>query len=179
MNNIPQEIKDFSESADLFDICEKIGKDNNLMIDQIGNLDAQVRAVLRGFVHSKDFTKKIEVAVEIDTKLASKITEEINKQVFQLIKIKMQESTPPNTSNSDLEKIGGFTIEEESAPLHHPEPETHTEPLVDHLLSRPTYIPQEKVSVAPVVQVPPTAPVKPVEAIKKPSGPDLYREPIE
>jgi len=176
MNNIPQEIKDFSESADLFDICEKIGKDNNLMIDQIGNLDAQVRAVLRGFVHSKDFTKKIEVAVEIDTKLASKITEEINKQVFQLIKVKMQESTPPNTNNSDLEKIGEFTIEEENAPLHHPEPETYTEPLVDHLLSRPTYIPHEKVLAVPVV---PIASVKPVELIKKPSGPDLYREPIE
>jgi len=179
MDNIPSQFKKLAESAELYDQSEKVGGKFGLLIDQIGELDAEIRGVLLGIFKPADFPHHLVERLEIKLDVAQQITEEVNKEIFQVIKAQLQAETPPNTSNSDLEKIGGFTIEEESAPLHHPEPETHTEPLVDHLLSRPTYIPQEKVSVAPVVQVPPTAPVKPVEAIKKPSGPDLYREPIE
>jgi hypothetical protein len=179
MDNIPKQFKDLAESAELYDQSEKVGNKFGLMIDQIGELDAEIRGVLLGLFKPTDFPQHLVERLEIKLDVAQQITEEVNKEIFQVIKAKLQAETPVDNSNADLEKIGDFTIEEESAPLHQPVVETHTEPLVDHLLSRPTYVPQEKVQAAPVVPVTPVAPVKPVEPVKKPSGPDLYREPIE
>ena len=176
---IPEQMKKLAKDPQLYDVVEKIATKFDLMLDQAGELDAEIRRVLLGMSKAADFPKNIEGLLEIKFDVAQQITEEVNKEIFQVIKAKLQAETPVDTSNSDLEKVGGFTIEEESAPLHQPVVETHTEPLVDHLLSKPTYVPQEKVQAAPVVPVAPVTPVKPVEPVKKPSGPDLYREPIE
>jgi seryl-tRNA synthetase len=110
MNTIPKEIQEFSESADLFDISEKIGNQFGLHIDQIGELDSRIRAILRGLASSKTFSNEIQKVLEITPDLASKITEEVNKQVFQVLKTKMQDIE--KSSISDLEKIGNFTIEQ-------------------------------------------------------------------
>jgi curved DNA-binding protein CbpA len=109
MNTIPKEIKDFSESAELFDVSEKIGNQFGLHIDQIGELDSRIRAILRGLASSKSFSDEIKKVLEITPDLASKITEEVNKQVFQVLKTKMQDIE--KSSISDLEKIGNFTID--------------------------------------------------------------------
>lgn len=54
----------------------------------------------------------------------------------------------------------------------------HIEPLADHLLSNRTFVPEEKINLK-IPEIP-KKPVESVEQIKKtPSGPDLYREPIE
>ncbi len=179
MENIPKQFKDLAESAELYDQSEKVGEKFGLMIDQIGELDAEIRGVLLGLFKPADFPQHLVERLEIKSDVAQKITEEVNKEIFQVIKAKLQAETPPENIHSDLEKVGGFTIEEESAPLHHPEPQPHTEPLVDHLLSKPTYVPQEKVQVTPAAPTTLVTPVKPAEPVKKPTGPDLYREPIE
>jgi len=129
-------LKDFATSLEIFDVCEEIGKINNLHIDQVGELDSEIRGILLGINQSDDFIDHVVKRLEIDRKLAEKITEEVNEKVFEVLKAKLRskeiiESTLRNTPNkinpvnsftprepvshTDLEKAGDFTIETENS----------------------------------------------------------------
>lgn len=132
---IPAQLKELARSPDLYIQSEKIGNKFNLHIDQIGELDAEIRDVLGGYSKSSDFIKHIMERLEIDRITADKITEEVNKEVFSSIREqlqKMQDETIGESdgiadekitsktqqdqvknqqSIADLERIGGFSIE--------------------------------------------------------------------
>ena len=194
MKQLSPEMQKVMTSVEITEAIKAIGDKYSLKLDQESVLFDHTAYVMLGLMPSKDFVKEFAHDAEVDEKTAYSVAEDINKEIFDKMRTTMRQveesvetadstaETPvvsPANTNADLEKIGDFTIEEENAPLHQPITETHTEPLVDHLLSKPTYVPQEKVQAAPVAPVTPVAPVKPVEPVKKPSGPDLYREPIE
>ena len=127
MQTIPAQLKELSESPDLYIQSEKIGDKFNLHINQTGELDAEIRNVLGGFSKSSDFIKHIMERLEIDRITADKITEEVNKEVFGSIKEQLQKmqsnvkgdddivdeqiTSKPQQSLADLERVGGFTIE--------------------------------------------------------------------
>lgn len=195
MDTIPPQFKKLAESAELYDQSEKVGQKFGLMIDQIGELDAEIRGVLLGIFKPTDFADHLVERLEIKKDLAEEITTEVNKEIFETIKAQLQKDTSEISSShiADLEKVGEFEIEKESEIKSPGEYDHHIEPLVDHLLSKPTYIPTEKVvqtKPEPEVKQAEPAPVKPViethstltklpEIPKKKNGPDLYREPIE
>lgn len=116
MNNIPPQLKKLAESAELYDQSEKIGNKFNLMIDQIGELDAEIRGVLLGIFKPSDFTNHITERLEIKKDLAQQITEEVNKEIFETIKKTLradQESQTETSTIYSLEQAGGFSIEKE------------------------------------------------------------------
>ncbi len=118
MNNIPKEILDFAGSVELGEVSDKIGNEQGLMIDQIGELDAQIRHVLRGFSKSADFTKDIMHYLEIDAARAEKITAAVNAEVFQKLKDHVQkniESYGSEQNTSSIEKAGGFSVDRNEA----------------------------------------------------------------
>jgi len=179
MNPTDQKNKfmELADSVTIYNICEKIGTSYGLHIDQIGELDAQIRAILRGKARPDTFTKDIQELLGIDQNLAQELTEEINKQVFQDIKSSLGE-IPRQKTISAVEKAGDFTIEREqtftkpvpqAVPRPEPKPEPKKEPLADQLLRSPTTAP-----VQPLVPVPKIA-NEPV----KPTGSDPYREAVE
>lgn len=111
-NNIPDSIKVLADSPEIFDATEKVGKKFGLHIDQIGELDAHIRQVLRGYESSKEFTKNIQQSLEINGDLAKDITSEVNQVIFQTIRAKLQsESTEQEKTVSPLEKAGNFSVE--------------------------------------------------------------------
>ena len=59
-NNIPNDIKELVTSPEIFLACEKIGKDLGLHVDQIGELDAQVREILRGKAKSENLLSDLK-----------------------------------------------------------------------------------------------------------------------
>jgi hypothetical protein len=127
MSDIPTQLKELASSPDLYIQSEKVGNKFNLHIDQIGELDAEIRDVLDGFSKSSDFVKHIMERLEIDRGTAEKITEEVNKEVFGSIREQLQKmqsdikddnavvdeqiTIKPQQSMADLERVGGFTIE--------------------------------------------------------------------
>src|SRR5690348_837509 len=98
MENIPQQFKELARSAELYDTVEKIGATFDLHIDQIGELDAEIRDILEGSSQSADFSKHVAERLEIDRSLAEKITLAVNKEIFGAIKSKLQSMT----TNTDL-----------------------------------------------------------------------------
>ena len=56
---IPDQIKKFANSAELYDLVEKIGAKFSLHIDQMGELYAEISDILLGFSKSSEFTKHI------------------------------------------------------------------------------------------------------------------------
>ncbi len=105
---IPKQISDFASSADIYIACEKIGQVYNLHIDQISELDNEIRCVLLGKNKSADFTDHIIKNMEISRDVAEKITEEVNSEIFKILRISMQAQTP--LDNSALERAGGFAV---------------------------------------------------------------------
>ncbi|MEN9912658.1 MAG: hypothetical protein RLY66_66 [Candidatus Parcubacteria bacterium] len=163
MKQTPQQFRDLADSAELYDRSEAIGAKFGLLIDQIGELDAEIRDILNGVSDSEDFIKHIIQRLEIDRGLAEKIVTEVNVAVFQTLKDQMQARTDAQDiqdSISSVEKVGDFRIEKDRVPadpkvtaadrskildsLENPPAQggaypksvstDHTEPLVDHLL---------------------------------------------
>jgi len=127
-----------SRAVEIFTICENIGKIFGLHIDQVGELDSEIRGIFLGVNKSEDLIDHIIKRLEINKASAEQIAEEINKQIFAFVKSKTQNpqspqtplsqisstnfssntpdaAVPPPSPHSDLEKAGGFTIETENS----------------------------------------------------------------
>jgi hypothetical protein len=202
---IPDQIKQFARSPQLYDVVEKIGTKYSLHIDQIGGLNAEIYDILFGVNKSSDFTEHIIKRLEIDRYVAIQIIEDVNKEIFQKLKIVLQaqnnsDSTEQvnNQSISDIERLGNFNIEKPIDSMDHgiehieskdevigviesPTAEmarTDTM-LIDHLLAGPVVSVEKKT----VVNAPEEGTIS---NIAKPTvaptgnkgGSDLYREPI-
>jgi hypothetical protein len=225
MNNIPEQFKQFANSVELYDQCEALGEKFGLHIDQVGELDAEIRDILTGASESKDFTQHIVERLEITPKLANDIAQEVTKSIFGALRANLQ----PQTSNtvapdiSSLERVGGFSVERESpesangvtsadrtkilAGLENPpssiahtgnpptnlptdgasarmpsaattstSTESHSEPLVDYLLSNPAGRAAQNIPVTPPTPVAPKKPAPPVTS-QVPKN-DPYKEAI-
>ena len=147
-----------------------------------------------------DTSKATLIAQDINKEVFGKI--KASMQAFQQKQadnnipenLPTEESTNQNAV-SPLEQAGNFTVEPamdaKSHGMEHIESKndlikgienptaigTNTDLLVDHLLSSPVVIMEKKTEqVQPAAS---TKPATPPQAPKKPSGPDLYREPVE
>jgi hypothetical protein len=115
---IPEKIKRLASDPKIYDTIEKIGDKFDLHIDQIGDLDAEVRRVILGISKPTEFVKNIAKLLEIDQDKGRQIAEEVNKDVIQSIKFELQSQTSDNgiaDNVSSIERAGGFEIEREPA----------------------------------------------------------------
>ncbi len=115
---IPDEIKQLASSVEIFDKCQAIGKLFGFHVDQIGELDAEIRDILDGRNKSSDFTAHIMKRLDITREIADKVATEANKEVFDFIKSKLGNSI----STSSLEVAGNFSIEKELTTNSEPTP---------------------------------------------------------
>jgi hypothetical protein len=105
-----------SKAPELGPKFEMIGQKFGLHIDQIGELGAEIRDILRGISESVNFVKNISKRLEIDSDLAMEIAKEVNIQIFDVIKRNLQAMNAENDSSgsiSALEKAGGFSVEKD------------------------------------------------------------------
>ena len=115
--NIPENILKLAESSSIFTACEKIGEKLGLHIDQVGELDAEIRQIILGRAHSENFVDDIKKSLEIETDLAEKIVAEVNVEIFQAIKNEMQQQTEAaqKVDVANLEQMGKFKVEPHTA----------------------------------------------------------------
>ena len=192
---LPAEVQKAVTSAVMHDAIVTIAKNHSLHIDQEGELVDLVGLIMLGLSPSKDFVKNFSSTSGVDATTAGAIAKEINTEIFDKIRASMRAieedsggipDEKPKTL-SDLERIGGFDMEQSTDnhadqdnknveskqdildSIENPKPANYTEPLIDHLLSGPVVTIEQKTQATP----------KPAPQPPKPSGSDLYREPVE
>jgi hypothetical protein len=167
-------VKEFSHDAEVdekkaYSIGEDINRD---VLNQVRQSMRQIEEV------SERVAENTTVIPADNSSLESAGNFSIEKE-----KVESEEKTTSLKSMSDENIEGKNAIlkdieDPEPVPVHtfaSRENDRHTEPLVDHLLSKPTSIPEEK-----SVQKVPETPKKPIAPVQKaPTGPDPYREAIE
>lgn len=168
-------------SNEILEKIREVGGNNNLMIDQIGELIDQVGLIMLGLAKSSGFVRDISSRLSIDTDTAKKVAQDINTAIFQDLKNIMMGKENEDSSQdiselrassiSSVGRAGGFEIESDmptngeasalkndrgfSAFSSGDAQEGPTEPLVDQLLHNPAATPEKKVVIEPKAPQPP------------------------
>lgn len=125
-------IKEFAKDPAIFDICENIGKKFGLLIDQVGDLDMEVRKILLGKSKSEDLTSTLSKSLEINKVSAQQIVEEVNKQIFSTLKLKMQNQSAAYHTSLGNSQMNANTYPQSFKPINDsPVVQKPTEPEVE------------------------------------------------
>lgn len=217
---LPKDLQEAISSPEVHDSIIKIGNKYGLHVDQLGEMVDLVGLVMLGLSPSNDFIRDFSQQAEVKNDIASSIAADINSQIFDKIRTSMKtieiksqvtenEQSKTQQSISDLERIGGFSIEPSPsaqngsglAPANLPGAEEVTESkddLMAGIENPPPIHPQNQASeenhtdiivdnllAGPVAAIEKkskveTLPFPAIErASKRPTGPDPYKEPIE
>src|SRR3990167_1185834 len=85
-DNIPEDLKDVIFGLEMNEIVEKIGRENQLNIEQIGDLANETGMVMLGVTHPNDFIGNLTERLEVDKEKARAIAGEINEQIFKKVR---------------------------------------------------------------------------------------------
>ncbi|HEY4503553.1 MAG TPA: hypothetical protein VJJ28_00370 [Candidatus Paceibacterota bacterium] len=100
--NLPADILKAIESSDVYTHLESIGDRYNLLIDQIGQLNADTEKLMVGKLKSEIFVITIAKDLEISQEIAQKISDDINNEIFTGLREslrKMQEQSEKKFTN--------------------------------------------------------------------------------
>lgn len=89
-DSLPADLKAAIDSVEVGNIVAEIGYKNDLMLDQTAELMNQAAMVMLGIISPRKFSSNLVEFVEIDEKLANKISSEINDKVFNKIRFSLQ-----------------------------------------------------------------------------------------
>jgi len=85
-DNLPEDLKEAIFSVDMSEIVEKIGKENQLNIEQVGNLANETGMVMLGVTHPNEFIANLADRLEVDKERARVMAGEINEQIFKPVR---------------------------------------------------------------------------------------------
>ena len=202
MTTIPDQLKILSDSPEIYKQSQKTGEKFDLHINQVGELDAEIRDILSGESKSTDFVSHIMERLEIDNNLANQIAVDVNSEIFTAIKEQLQSresgiepsaqnaSTPQQFRNEqaviDLEKIGGFTIEK--TPEIKADAPTESQPVIlnnienpqpaTHTIYKPIDPLVDNLLNTPITIPPEKAPIKPAVTTAQPQTTKIPPQPL-
>ena len=85
-DNLPEDLKDAIFGLEMNEIVEKIGRENQLNIEQIGDLANETGMVMLGVTHPNEFIGNLADRLEVDKEKARAIAGEINEQIFKKVR---------------------------------------------------------------------------------------------
>src|SRR3990167_5883199 len=85
-DNLPEDLKDAIFGLEMNEIVEKIGRENQLNIEQIGDLANETGMVMLGVTHPNEFIGNLTDRLEVDKEKARAIAQEINEQIFKKVR---------------------------------------------------------------------------------------------
>ncbi|MEA1929551.1 MAG: hypothetical protein U9M92_01520 [Patescibacteria group bacterium] len=97
-STLPTSIREVLSSMDTEAKTMFIAQQHNLHIDQMGKLNEEATKVILGQTTATQFPKQLQTSLGIDMETATKISEEINKQIFLPIRIAMRDVEKPDLS---------------------------------------------------------------------------------
>src|SRR3990167_6379620 len=85
-DNLPEDLKDAIFGLEMNEIVERIGRENQLNIEQIGDLANETGMVMLGVTHPNEFIGNLTERLEVDKEKARAIAGGINEQVFKKVR---------------------------------------------------------------------------------------------
>src|SRR3989344_3065971 len=85
-DNLPEDLKDSIFGLEMNEIVEKIGRENQLNIEQIGDLANETGMVMLGVTHPNEFIGNLTDRLEGDKEKARAIAQKINEQIFKKVR---------------------------------------------------------------------------------------------
>ena len=196
-DNLPEDIKDAIFGLEMNEIVEKIGRENQLNIEQIGDLANETGMVMLGVTHPNEFIGNLADRLEVDKEKARVIAQEINEQIFKKVRDSIrkihntrEEAEEEPTKGYPLFNKGLPFVQDERTEILKEIEKDHTqENLVPEIMKGNANPFEEKmkegVLIAPVEEKhyieesAKTALLPEPEKPKKYQGFDPYKEPIE
>ncbi|MBI5742438.1 MAG: hypothetical protein HZA25_01185 [Candidatus Niyogibacteria bacterium] len=87
---MPERVRAILFSKDTAQNIETIGRQNRLMIDQLGDLSEIVALAVMGFVSPQNFATELAAKLQLDEKTALAVATEVNTQIFSKIREELQ-----------------------------------------------------------------------------------------
>lgn len=94
LKKLPQTVKDAILSVNTSEANWKIGQKHSLHIDKIGELGSEVGFVMMGITRREQFIPNLKKRLNIDDAKAAAITEDVNREIFEKIRVYIKTSTP-------------------------------------------------------------------------------------
>lgn len=107
-DRLPEELREAITSAEINDKIEAVAKKNGLMIDQIGELVDEVGLIMLGLAKSADFVNHIMARCGIDRNRAVGIANDINMDVFNVLRQYMRNIDEKGKSSDDNMNTSGY-----------------------------------------------------------------------
>lgn len=85
-DNLPEDLKDAIFSVEMSSVVEKIGKESQLNIEQIGDLANETGMVMLGVTHPDEFISNLAERLVVDKERAGLIAHKINDQIFKPVR---------------------------------------------------------------------------------------------
>ena len=192
-DNLPEDLKDAIFGLEMNEIVEKIGRENHLNIEQIGDLANETGMVMLGVTHPNEFIGNLADRLEVDKEKARAIAGEINEQVFKKVRESLRKIHNMREGREEKEDVkhsmSNTTNINRSDILKEIEKDHSQENLVPEIMKGDTNLFEEKmkegVLIAPVEEKhyieesAKTALLPEQEKPKKYQGFDPYREQLE
>ncbi|MCP6720119.1 MAG: hypothetical protein KJI72_02205 [Patescibacteria group bacterium] len=104
--NLKNEIFSYANAEDIF----RIGSSNHFSEEKISSIAMISSRVLMGFIHLDDITKEIQEAVNIDSRIATTIGQELSKKIFSQLRNGIRKVYDPITGPLKEATVGEKTI---------------------------------------------------------------------
>jgi len=88
---LPEEIQEAIASVDTVYAIQAIGKNSSLMLDVVGQLEAEVGYALLGLSSLKEFSKTLEKELSLPREKAEAVTKEVDQKIFKPIRSSLME----------------------------------------------------------------------------------------
>ncbi len=144
---LPNSIKRAIFKTDIGGAIQRISQRNRLHLDQASNLETEIMLVMLGLEPSDDFVKNLATNLSIDQNFASRLSGEINNEIFNVVKMNMMKEEEKEAGPSSLRPT---TIEPKPAEISREEvlKEIENPPKIE--VSPLSKILQEKIASQPI-----------------------------
>jgi hypothetical protein len=121
-DGLPEEVKIAISSSAIKEKIQILAKRYDLMIDQTGELVDEIGLLMLGLVKSQNFIDDVIERCGIDAKRAKSIAQDVNQEIFTMVRQQMQKINTDETGTSatikdshidSLEKAGDFIVEKD------------------------------------------------------------------
>ena len=120
-DNLPEDLKEAIFGLEMNEIVEKIGRENQLNIEQIGDLANETGMVMLGVTHPNEFIGNLADRLEADKEKARIIAQEINEQIFKPVRESLRKIHNMREEGEEQDKVSplgnsqGETLKDETS----------------------------------------------------------------
>lgn len=160
-DSLPEGVRKYIHSFEMDVAVQKIAQKNNLHIDQMGLLEAEIVDVVLGKTEPENFVPYMMETLEIDQEQANNIAQAVNVELFEKIRAYMRGEITPPTQVVQPQPVQMY-VPPPLTSVVHPAPQTilPTQPTPAHTAPMATAL------VTPITT--PAAPTTPIQATQPP-----------